>query len=328
MKRIVRVLIVGGAAFAVACSDQPTSVAPEPEFSAQGNGPPEVARRVHELRGMQPPGGRDDGWLEQAKPGGGGGGGKNTGIFFHGGPVLLSPNVQAVYWGTSRIYTGGPTPGATGAGSTDGSLVGFFMRNIGGSPYWNINHTYFDGSHNLINNSLNYVSYWAANSAPPGAPTDAQIANLIISGFNGGQLTFDASTIYPVFTGPGINLGGGFGSQYCAYHGHFTWNGNSVKFAAMPYNADFPSGCTPGQGSANGDPAADAEVNTLVHELEEATTDPDLNAWYDRRGFENADKCAWNFGTTASSNISIGGKQFLVQMNWINSGSGGCRIGN
>ena len=32
--------------------------------------------------------------------------------------------------------------------------------------------------------------------------------------------------------------------------------------------------------------------------LEETATDPDLNAWYDRRGYENADKCAWTFGTT------------------------------
>jgi hypothetical protein len=325
-----KLAVVGTALVLAGCADQQGGTAPQvpaPEFSqGQGQGP-EVSRHIFELRGMQPPGGRDDGLLEQAKPGGGGGHG-NTGIFFHGGPVLLSPRVQAVYWGTSRIYTGGPTPGTTGSGASDGSLVGFFIGNIGGAGYWNINHTYSNGSGTLINNSLAYDGFWAANSAPPSAPSDAQIANLIISGFNGGQLTYDASTIYPVFTGPGVNLGGGFGSQYCAYHGHFTWNGNSVKYAAMPYNQDFPSGCTSGRSAPNGDPAADAEVNTLVHELEEATTDPDLNAWYDRRGQENADKCAWNFGTTANSNISIGGKSFLVQMNWINTGSGGCRISN
>jgi len=310
------------------CAEQATSPTPAPELSQAGL--PEQAqapRRIFELRTAVPAGGRDDGLLEQAKPGGGGHGG-NTGIFYHGGPVLLNPNVVAVYWGTSTIYNGGPTPGTTGTGASDGSLVGFFMRNIGGTPHWNINHTYSDGNNVLINNSLNYTGFWAANSTPPGSPSDAQIANLIISGFNGGQLSFDASTIYAVFTGAGVNLGGGFGSQYCAYHGHFSWNGNDVKYAAMPHNIDFPSGCTSGRSSPNGDPAADAEVNTLVHELEEAATDPDLNAWYDRRGYENADKCAWNFGTTANSNITAGGKSFLVQQNWINSGSGGCRITN
>ena len=40
------------------------------------------------------------------------------------------------------------------------------------------------------------------------------------------------------------------------------------------------------------------------------------NAWYDTRGYENADKCTWNFG----------GKHFLVQQNWINAGTGGCRL--
>ena len=39
-------------------------------------------------------------------------------------------------------------------------------------------------------------------------------------------------------------------------------------------------------------------VSVIAHELEEAATDPDLNAWYDNRGYENADKCAWTFGTT------------------------------
>ena len=39
-------------------------------------------------------------------------------------------------------------------------------------------------------------------------------------------------------------------------------------------------------------------ASIIAHELEEAATDPDLNAWYDSRGDENADKCAWTFGTT------------------------------
>ena len=34
------------------------------------------------------------------------------------------------------------------------------------------------------------------------------------------------------------------------------------------------------------------------HEITEATTDPELNAWYDTaNGEEIGDLCAWNFGT-------------------------------
>jgi hypothetical protein len=49
-------------------------------------------------------------------------------------------------------------------------------------------------------------------------------------------------------------------------------------------------------------------ASIIAHELEEAATDPDLNAWYDRRGMENADKCAWTFGSTSTA-----GKRLHVQ---------------
>jgi hypothetical protein len=81
------------------------------------------------------------------------------------------------------------------------------------------------------------------------------------------------------------------------------------------------------------DPGADYEVNTLAHEIEETTTDMMGTAWYDNRGYENADKCAWNFGPTVTTtaggvaNIAIGSKYFLVQQNWINKGTGGCTQG-
>jgi len=38
-------------------------------------------------------------------------------------------------------------------------------------------------------------------------------------------------------------------------------------------------------------------VSVVAHEMEETNTDPDLNAWYNRRGSEDADMCAWTFGS-------------------------------
>ena len=98
----------------------------------------------------------------------------------------------------------------------------------------------------------------------------------------------------------------------------------------MPYDQAYPGVCTEGTASPNNDAGADSEVNTLAHEIEETTTDPYLNAWYDRRGYENADKCAWTWGATYTSNgcvtnILIGSKHFLVQQNWVNAGSGRCQ---
>jgi hypothetical protein len=255
-----------------------------------------------------------------------------TGISYHGGPIIYAQQVAAIYWSGGTIYAGGPAPGTTGPGSSDGSLVGFFLSNLGGSPYYNINTTYYDGTNTSVQNSVTYTQYWASNTNVPlpGIPVlDAQIQDQIVSGFTSGALTFDPNTLYLVFSDALVNLGGEFGVVYCAYHGHFTWNGNDVKYAAMPHDIDFPD-CNALNGSPNDDPAADAEVNTLAHETEETNTDPDLNAWYDDAGNENADKCAWNFGSTyttangATANMTIGGRDFLVQQNWVNAGSGGC----
>jgi hypothetical protein len=289
---------------------------------------------------FMPPQASGQGLPPAAKGGhGGGGGGGGTGIFYHGGPIIPSINVAAIYWGTQPIYNGGPTPGTSGPGTGDGSLVGYFLSHLAGSSYYNINTTYYDGTNTSVANTLAYTQYWADNSNPGSTVSDAAVQGEVVNAFASGALTYDPSTVYAVFSGPGVNLGGGFGTQYCAYHGYFTAtiNGTSqvVKYAVMPYNQSAGSACSMFAGTynpPNGDAAADAEVNTLAHEVEETNTDPQLNAWYDRRGYENADKCAWKFGSTKSNgtgtyNITVGSKDFLVQMNWLNAGSGGCYQG-
>jgi len=269
-----------------------------------------------------------------------GGGGGGTGIFYHGGPVLQSgTKVAAVYWASSPIYAGGPAAGSFGAASGDGSLVGFFMRNLGGTPYYNINSTYTDGSGRKIVNSVTYTQYYANNTSVPAngaSVSDAQMVAMLQAAFDAGKLTYDASTLYNIFTAGTVNLGGGFGSNYCAYHTHGTVTiggvAKTVLYSAMPYDYAHANVCSNQTASPNGDPAADAEVNTLAHEIEETTTDMMGTAWFDRRGYENADKCAWTWGTTYTTanggvaNMKIGGKDFLVQRNWVNAGSGGCAL--
>ncbi|MBV9109664.1 MAG: hypothetical protein JO306_09690 [Gemmatimonadetes bacterium] len=73
-------------------------------------------------------------------------------------------------------------------------------------------------------------------------------------------------------------------------------------------------------------------MSTLIHEIEETTTDLMGNAWYDSAGNENADKCAWTWGTTYTTtnggvaNVNLGGKDFLIQRNWLNAGAGSCAL--
>ena len=256
----------------------------------------------------------------------------DNGIYYHGGLAIHAQNVAAIYWSYRPIYNGGPLPGTTGPGSADGSLIGFFLSHLGGSSYYNINTTYYDAARTPILNSVTYTQYWAAttNVPLPGIPvSDSQLQAEIVAGFTGGQLTYDPNTLYFVFSDALVNLGGSFGSVYCAYKGHFAWNGNDVKYAAMPHEIDYYP-CIGSYTSPNNDPAADAEVNDIAHETEETQTDPDRTAWYDNAGNENADKCWMNFGkmyTTANgatANVQIGGKDFLVQQNWVNANGGGC----
>jgi hypothetical protein len=39
-------------------------------------------------------------------------------------------------------------------------------------------------------------------------------------------------------------------------------------------------------------------VSVIAHEMEESNTDPQLNAWYNAKGAEDADMCAWTFGSS------------------------------
>jgi hypothetical protein len=280
-------------------------------------------------------------------------------IKYFGGDVINSQKIVAIYYSAGQVYSNGPKPGTSGAGTKDRSLVGHFLNNLGGSPYWNINSTYYDvvgKNQNFISNTMVYSSFWAPNANAP-APGDVVTADdmvyLIETGFANNTLTYDPNTLYMVFTGPGVNLGGGFSSsnlQYCAWHSGYWFEkgGPIVQFAAMPYDADFnpahPSAngyiCTYLTKGPNGDLGADATVSAMAHETEETATDPVslthnpyFVGWYDVFGAENADKCAYRYGPTLAVNesdywnMTIGGKPFLVQQNWTNISPQGCLTG-
>lgn len=105
-----------------------------------------------------------------------------------------------------------------------------------------------------------------------------------------------------------------------------------MKFSFVGNPDRCPSACEAQSTGPNGNAGADGMASIIAHELEEAVTDPDLNAWYDGRGAENADKCAWTFGTTfrapngAAANMALGSRNYLIQQNWVNSGSGFCAL--
>ena len=95
----------------------------------------------------------------------------------------------------------------------------------------------------------------------------------------------------------------------------------ATMYANQPYAAFVPAACDSGQ-HPNGDDT-DATINVVSHEHNETITDPQGSAWYDRRGYENGDKCAWNFGTVTSGyNQTINANHYILQQEWSNKSSG------
>jgi len=279
-------------------------------------------------------------------------------IQYWGGGIIPTQKIALIYYSAHTIYTNGPRPGSASTGQTDGSLVGEFLNNLGGTPYWNINSTYYEegtSGRTYVDNSLQYTSFWAPNRQAPkedDVVTGDDMVNIIETGFANGSLQYDPNTLYMVVTGPGVNLGGGFSKnnlQYCAFHSGYWFNdgGPIVQFGAMPYDADFNTQhpakggyiCTYLTRGPNGDLGADATVSALAHETEETATDPVsltippyFAGWYDVQGEENADKCAYTYGSTLTRNsldywnMTVAGKPFLVQRNWTNVQPQGCKI--
>ena len=124
----------------------------------------------------------------------------------------------------------------------------------------------------------------------------------------------------------------GFCTTYCGWHTHFAVGGVDIKYSFVGNAAQCPTACSIQQSSPNGNVGADAMASVIAHELSEAVSDPALNAWYDSKGYENADKCAWTFGTTfaaannSKANITLGGVNYLLQQIWVNAGGGSCKL--
>ncbi|HJZ78998.1 MAG TPA: hypothetical protein VKD91_01590, partial [Pyrinomonadaceae bacterium] len=69
-----------------------------------------------------------------------------NGISYHGGPVMLgTTHVYYIWYGNW-------------SGNSATSILTNLAQNIGGSPYFNINTTYYDGSNQHVTNAVQYMS--------------------------------------------------------------------------------------------------------------------------------------------------------------------------
>jgi hypothetical protein len=240
-----------------------------------------------------------------------------NGISYHGGPTMTSgANVYIIWYGSWS--------------SNAKTILTNLAQHLGGTSYYNINTSYTNGSGTHLANVVTYKSSTTDNYSKGKSLSDSAIRSLVSGAISSGKLPSDTKGVYFVLTATDVNETSGMCSQYCGWHTSDTIGGKDIKYAFVGNAGRCLSSCAAQSKGPNGDAGADGTASIFAHELEEAATDPDINAWYDSQGEENADKCAWTFGSqsTASNgakyNLTIGGRPYLIQQNWVNASGGHC----
>jgi hypothetical protein len=252
-------------------------------------------------------------------------GGAGGNLIYHKGPVITNAKVVPIYWGPAWGTNGSDNSIATSLTRyIDGGSTGSTPdTSYGLTSEFNVITQYYQTGPSYISQS-NLGSAGGAlfdSTTPPTNVTDAAVQAEVLKATNNNPRT---DTIYEVFlpassysSNGSSDSCGGPSLAYCAYHGSFNHDGLDVKYASMPY----PScgGC-----QTSGFTTTQNFEHFVSHETREAVTDEDGTAWYDRRGYEADDKCAWSPTpfADAAAGLNVDGSAFAYQYEWSNLKSG------
>jgi hypothetical protein len=214
----------------------------------------------------------------------------------HGGPVIGNAGFWALYWNSS-VATATQTSINQLTNAKYASLreqMDAFLINFGtGAQYSQAPTDDFSIVQQYGAPITSTVKYWGfriASERTKSSVSDGGIRNFIAGQLGSGTMTVDTNIIYGVYLPPGMKVtmsGGASCSTFCGYHSHFNYGGLDIRYAVFPYldcNACKLSTLS----------VADMMTIVASHEIREAVTDPQLNAWYDDQGYEADDKCAWH----------------------------------
>jgi hypothetical protein len=229
--------------------------------------------------------------------------GSSPQLTYHGGNVMASgADVTPIFWGSSwSTYSGDKMSGIDG-----------FYSGVRDTAYARTNGEY-SGTTGPVSTAVNPHSHLLdTDAAPGGAPSTGQVLAIVAAKIGNPV----SNGYYPVYSDQKRGHAG-----YCAWHSWGTIGTTPVQFAFF-FNLDGDPGCDPGDtsGVSRHSQGLAALGNVSGHELSEALTDPRGAGWFDSSGAENADKCAWTFGTSLIqfSNST----QWKIQGNWSNAAYG------
>jgi hypothetical protein len=268
-------------------------------------------------------------------------------LLYHSGGVVMQSSVStfAIFWVPSTLQNGNPTSMSTHYQSVQKNMLGDYAAHgidNNNTQYYQIVgslKTFIQNKGGLGGFFVDTAAYPASgcsDSATPGnCITDAQVHAEIQKVMTTKGWTGGLNKMFLLFTSSGE--GSCFDSssttcayvQYCAYHG-FISGTTPIIYSNEPYG-DTSVCQAAGVPSPNGDPVADAAATAASHELTEATTDPELNAWFTAQGNEIGDLCAYNYGTNAwdssKANQMWNGRFYELQMEFDNHVSGCVQVG-
>ena len=247
----------------------------------------------------------------------------------HGGPVMTTNTTYAIFW----------DPTGTGFPNGYSTLIAQYFADVAHDSGQSSNVYYTATQYSGIKYQSSWVNTLTDKDPFPGNNcsvysgvsrcfTTAQLENEVSSFVRSSNLPTDLSHEYFLFTPQGV--GSCDGSQcaytyYCAYHDWVSTSSGTLVWANQPW-VENVSGCDAGH-HPNASPG-DAVLNVVSHEHNESITDPTGTTWYDRRGYENGDKCAWSWGAWVGGSGSgvynqvINTHHYALQLEYSNADRG------
>ena len=228
---------------------------------------------------------------------------RSANMTYHGGKIMPTASITAVFWGTSwGSYTGDKMSGM------DSYYTGWNNSNYAKTS------DEYTGTNGQVGPTSSYSGHYVDTSAASGGGNTSVILAEVCKEVTAGHITVDSSGngYYPVYSD--VKRGN---AGYCAWHSAGSCGGKALQFAFF-FNLDGDPGCDPQDTTTGHSQGLAAIANVSGHELSEARSDPaSPGAWYDSSGAENGDKCAWTFNVpsvTFSNNT-----KWRIQGEWSNA---------